>query len=198
MVMPKPRVMPCTKPKPSAVTAVAAATPSRTGTAIAASTQGERKRQTSSPLTSRTEATEISRTSSRIAAAASRANTAGPASSSRAGVPADARAKARCTAAIAASWAARSRPVACVRISSSARGALPAAAAANHTPCALRTRLAPVQAAISAGKAPVGSGRPNCCTTGAAEDCSPSSSRVKSRRSAGVSNAAASVAGESR
>ena len=75
--MPNPSVMPCTKPNRSAVTAAATATPSSTGTAIAASTQGERNRHSSRPATSAPDARVIRRTSSRIAAAVSRANTAG-------------------------------------------------------------------------------------------------------------------------
>ena len=166
---------------------------SSSGTAIAASTASERNRQSSSSVTSTPDAIEHSRTSDRMLAAASRANTAGPEASSRTG-PGLAAAKAARMAASAASCAPMSMPGAAVCSSSSARSR----SGANHTPSTLRTEEDAIQAGAMASSAPVGSGRPNCTASGEASDCNCDTSRAKSACSASVVKACGVVAGESR
>ena len=127
-------------------------------------TQGERKRQSSKAATRIVEAIDSRSTSLRMAWAASRANTAGPAATNLA-LPGSASAKACRIAASTASWPAMSRPPARVLARISARSR----SGANHTPSTLRTLLAPIQSRAIARKAPGGSAAPNCCTKGAAE-----------------------------
>ncbi len=166
---------------------------STTGTAIAATTQGDRKRHNSKPTTSTVETIDNRSTSPRMSAAASRANTGGPVATSVAG-PGFAAAKAACTAFVAASPAATFVPGARMAASSRARSR----SAANHTPCRLRTSLAPVQVFASARKAPVGSLSPNRQPSAEAEDCSTVSTWAKSARNAGTANAVSVTAGDSR
>ena len=166
------------------------ATASTTGAAIAASTSGDRNRHHSSPTTSSVDSTEIRSTSALIARAASRANTAGPATSSRA-EPGVAAWNAAWIAPSAASWPGMSIPPALVRASSSARDP----SGENHAPSITRTREASPQDRSNARNAPVGSARPNCAASGAIEDRSCPNSPSSARRSAGSSNAAAVTAG---
>ena len=166
---------------------------SSSGTAIAASTASDRNRHSSSPTTSTPEAIVHNRTSDRMAAAAARANTAGPEASSLA-VSGLAAVKAAWIALSAVSCAPISMPGPAVCSSSSARSR----SGANHTPSTVRTLDCPIHAGAIARNAPVGSGKPNCEASGEAEDRSSCSRRWKSARNAATVNEAAVTPGESK
>ena len=104
------------------------------------------------------------RTSARIASADATANTPGPLTSSRA-EPGSARAKAVSTASSALRPASTSSALAGDVATSRARSA----PAANQTPWRSSTRLSPRQTSSSSSQAPIGSAKPNCLTSGAAE-----------------------------
>ncbi len=191
--MPKPRAMPWTNPKASCTAKAAAERLSSTGTAIAPMTHGERKRQNSNAAPSTLDRIDRRSTSPRIWCAASRAKTAGPVMSRRAG-PGRAEAKAPLIAASARSCAVTSMPPARVRARMSARSR----PGANHTPATVRTGLVPIQARPRARNACPGSANPNRSASGEAEDRSSSSRASKSRRSAGTVKAAGVVSGDRR